>query len=167
MGFAACAADFPGHGPTIPADDLEIYLGVLKSRGLEPFMLHLVDSRYRDLNNDGDPDSGGDQWSADAFHTRDMVRQAAVDWMWLAYAQAEVRDAYPAMLGDWMIIPRPEPPQWPEETLRDACSPGDETYGGREQMLTVVSYNVCTLNDPNRSREECEGLVAPRKAAAL
>ena len=25
--------------------------------------------------------SGGDQWSADVFHTRDMVRQAVVDWM--------------------------------------------------------------------------------------
>ena len=46
------------------------------------FLEHLKDSRYRDLNNDGIPDSGGDQWSADVFHTRDMVRQGVVaDWM--------------------------------------------------------------------------------------
>lgn len=80
-GFAACAADFPGHGPTIDADQLPLVEAVLKGKGLLPFLYHLQDSRYRDLNNDGIPDSGGDQWSADPFHTRDMVRQASVDWM--------------------------------------------------------------------------------------
>src|SRR5687768_9188732 len=48
------------------------------------FLPHLMDARHRDLNNDGTKDSGGDQWSADGFHTRDMVRQAVVDWMQLA-----------------------------------------------------------------------------------
>ena len=78
-GMAACAFDYPGHGPTVSSDQealIETFLGNL---GLYPFYSHLQDSRYRDLNNDGVPDSGGDQWSADAFHTRDMVRQAALD----------------------------------------------------------------------------------------
>ncbi len=84
MGFAACANDFPGHGPTIDEDLLPLVEAVLKPKGLYPFVAHLEDSRYRDLNNDGWPDSGGDQWSADAFHTRDMVRQAVVDWVQLS-----------------------------------------------------------------------------------
>ena len=83
VGVALCAIDFPGHGPTIDPDDLPIIEVLLSTYGLTPFLHHLQDARYRDLNNDGDPDSGGDQWISDSFHTRDMVRQAAVDWMWL------------------------------------------------------------------------------------
>ena len=79
MGYAACAFDYPGHGPTVSAEDEALILGVLGPTGLMPFYEHLMDSRYRDLDYDGRKDSGGDQWSADAFHTRDMVRQAAVD----------------------------------------------------------------------------------------
>ena len=79
MGFAACAFDYPGHGPTVDPDDLEVISAVLTSTGLVPFLTHLDDSRFRDVDNDGDKDSGYDQWTADAFHTRDMVRQGAVD----------------------------------------------------------------------------------------
>lgn len=86
MGMAACVPDYPGHGPTIPADQLPLYEALLNSRGLLPFLQHLQDSRYRDLNNDGIPDSGGDQWTADPFHTRDMVRQGVVDTMQLVKA---------------------------------------------------------------------------------
>ena len=79
MGYAACAFDYPGHGPTLSAEDQALVESVLGPTGLVPFYEHLKDSRYRDLDYDGRKDSGGDQWSADAFHTRDMVRQAAID----------------------------------------------------------------------------------------
>ncbi len=79
MGYATCAFDYPGHGPTVDADQETLLQAVLGARGLLPFYTHLKDSRYRDLDNDGVGDSGGDQWTADAFHTRDMVRQAALD----------------------------------------------------------------------------------------
>ncbi|MDP2307196.1 MAG: hypothetical protein Q8P18_14315 [Pseudomonadota bacterium] len=79
MGYAACAFDYPGHGPTVDPEQEELIETVLGATGLVPFYTHLKDSRFRDLDNDGIPDSGGDQWSADAFHTRDMVRQAALD----------------------------------------------------------------------------------------
>jgi len=79
MGFAACAFDYPGHGPTVDPDEEALILSVLEPTGLMEFYVHLQDSRYRDLDFDGFKDSGGDQWSADAFHTRDMVRQAAID----------------------------------------------------------------------------------------
>jgi len=80
VGMAACAIDYPGHGPTIKDDELEVVELVLKNLKLMPFLAHLKDARYRDVDNDGLPDSGADQWIADSFHTRDMVRQAAVDW---------------------------------------------------------------------------------------
>jgi hypothetical protein len=83
MGMAACAIDYPGHGPTLSDDDLAIITAFLTSMKMSAFLEHLQDARYRDVNNDGVPDSGADQWIADSFHTRDMVRQAAVDWMQL------------------------------------------------------------------------------------
>jgi len=83
VGVAACAIDYPGHGPSVDPDDMELINELLPPAGLYPFFTHLLDSRYADLNNDGQNESGGDQWIADPFHTRDMVRQAVVDWMML------------------------------------------------------------------------------------
>ncbi len=78
-GFASCFMDYPGHGPGINTDQEDQIVSLLQPLGLLPFLWHLEDSRMRDLDNDGRGDSGGDQWIADAFHTRDMVRQSAVD----------------------------------------------------------------------------------------
>ncbi|MCB9689513.1 MAG: hypothetical protein H6735_31035 [Alphaproteobacteria bacterium] len=86
MGMVGCAMDFAGHGPTLDPEDEALAQTVLGPSGLTPFLDQLRDSRYRDLNNDGVKDSGGDQWSADPFHTRDMVRQASVDWMQMVRA---------------------------------------------------------------------------------
>jgi hypothetical protein len=81
IGVAACSLDFPGHGVVLNDDERELMAGLMDAMGLLPFLLHLEDGRARDLDNDGRPDSGSDMWVADGFHTRDMVRQAVVDWM--------------------------------------------------------------------------------------
>lgn len=81
FGIAACSFDFPGHGASTAGEELELASSLLSNAGLSEVLLHLFDGRHRDLDNDGEPDSGGDQWVADPFHTRDMVRQAVVDWM--------------------------------------------------------------------------------------
>ena len=38
MGMAVCAADFPGHGPTIDPDELALIEGFLTLAGLDPFL---------------------------------------------------------------------------------------------------------------------------------
>ena len=53
------------------------------------------------------------------------------------------------------------------EKLTATDRPSEAAYGGQQRSLTVVSYNVFTLNDSAGDRERCEGLVAPRKAAML
>jgi hypothetical protein len=109
IGKAACSFDFPGHGIDVDGDELDTIETILSGMGLLPFLHHLQDNRARDLDNDGAPQSGGDQWSADAFHTRDMVRQAVVDWMAMSRALRDcgsgtmVRDGdgAEAMSCDW------------------------------------------------------------------
>ena len=81
-GMAACSIDFPAHGISLGGEDREEITSVLEALGLLGLMDHLEKGRVSDTNNDGTGDSGSHQWTADAFHTRDQVRQAVVDWMW-------------------------------------------------------------------------------------
>ncbi len=99
LGMAACAADFPGHGLSLSDADMTLIRGYMNAAGISPFLDHLLDGRQRDLNNDGVADSGGDQWTADAFHTADMVRQAAVDWMQMVHSLQDCGDGEMALSG--------------------------------------------------------------------
>ncbi len=81
MGYATCGIDSYGHG-------LNRALGVgratfepvMSRYGLPGLMELLFTGRDRDLNNDLLTDPGADQWTADLFHTRDMVRQSALEY---------------------------------------------------------------------------------------
>jgi len=97
IGNAVCAFDYPGHGLQLDGDDLELAEDLLSISGLWPIFLHLEDDRDRDLDNDGEDNPGGDQWTSDGFHTRDMVRQAAVDHLWFA---AALRNCGQGTMGD-------------------------------------------------------------------
>jgi len=93
-GLAVCAIDAVGHGTSglniTPGTNLaskvslfEIIKSYLGPYHLGPFVDALLHDRARDLNNDGRPESGGDFWTADTFHTRDIVRQSIVDYFQL------------------------------------------------------------------------------------
>jgi hypothetical protein len=97
VGGAVCAFDYPGHGLELGADDQELAESLLEGLGLLPVLDHLASDRARDLDNSGGPNSGGDQWTSDGFHTRDMVRQAAVDHLWFA---AALRNCGTGTMGD-------------------------------------------------------------------
>jgi hypothetical protein len=86
MGFAACGLDSYGHGRSIVLDkrcqgasDYLLGKGVLKSYGMPELATMIFYGRDRDLNNDGCPDGGADQWTANLFHTRDIVRQSVLE----------------------------------------------------------------------------------------
>ena len=70
-GFATCALDAVGHG-------------VAEVAGVRPELRHaIIGPRARDLDNDGRRDPGGDTFSTDLLHSRDMVRQTVLDWLQL------------------------------------------------------------------------------------
>ncbi len=82
VGIAACAFDYPGHGLGLDPAQRDQAVTLLDAMDMMPLLEHLERDRARDLTNDGQPDSGADQWTSDAFHTRDMVRQGAFDHLW-------------------------------------------------------------------------------------
>jgi hypothetical protein len=80
-GIATFVIDSYSHG--IPLGDA-LLTGLIE--GIDnPSLLQLFEAikkdRARDLNGDGVVDVGGDFWTNDTFHTRDIVRQTAVDYL--------------------------------------------------------------------------------------
>lgn len=82
-GFAVMAIDAPGHGIELGPDEKELLDRILLQKGLDPFVDALVTGRTVDLNGDGIGNSGDDFWTSYLFHTRDNVRQYALDLMQL------------------------------------------------------------------------------------
>jgi len=82
-GLATCAFDAQGHGLVLDKSISENPLVkiLMDTYDLQMILTSLTHGRARDLNNDTVLDAGGDYWSANTFHTRDVVRQSVVDWM--------------------------------------------------------------------------------------
>ena len=89
-GIATCAIDAFAHGMPFPANPEEgallsepavVDMITLMAPGYLPMYDIVKGTRCRDLNMDGNLDPAGDFWTLDAFHTRDAVRQTAVDLM--------------------------------------------------------------------------------------
>lgn len=111
MGMAACGIDSFGHGRSTVFREgcpgaSDIQLGKLRLRRYgNPELVNMIFyGRDRDLNNDGCPDSGADQWTANLFHTRDVVRQSVLEQMQFIRILHAVdgiqRDARGNILGD-------------------------------------------------------------------
>jgi pimeloyl-ACP methyl ester carboxylesterase len=83
QGFAVLAIDCPSHGLSINAAEEAMVKGYADSFGLLPMVEAALKNRALDMNHDGQRDSGGDYWTAYMFHTRDQVRQSALDYMQL------------------------------------------------------------------------------------
>jgi hypothetical protein len=92
FGIASVAIDSYGHGlgltpqpgPGASVSEQAVQAALANISGLAPLADAILATRARDLDNDGIRDSGGDLFTANAFHTRDVVRQSVVDWIQLS-----------------------------------------------------------------------------------
>lgn len=80
-GVATVSIDAQGHGLPLPGGIETLIGGLLADQCLVPFGKAIGIDRARDLNGDGNKDSAGLYFSAYMFHTRDALRQSALDWL--------------------------------------------------------------------------------------
>lgn len=79
-GLATVGINAMGHGLVLGDQFTQNTAAALLANAcIGPFYDAINQSRARDLNEDGVPDSGGDFWSSYLFHTRDGVRQSVLD----------------------------------------------------------------------------------------
>ena len=83
MGLAVVSFDNVSHGLDLGKKDSDTLNGGFDALGLGPLAKALTRNRSWDQDLDGVGDSGADFWTAYTFHTRDVVRQTAVDYMQL------------------------------------------------------------------------------------
>jgi hypothetical protein len=83
MGLAVVAIDNVSHGFTIGSSDKGKLMEVFELFGVGKLAEALMRNRSTDQDLDGEEDSGADFWTAYTFHTRDVVRQTAVDYVQL------------------------------------------------------------------------------------
>ena len=82
-GLAVVAIDNVSHGFSLNASDSALLKAVLAGNGIGKMADALTSNRSWDQDLDGLEDSGADFWTAYTFHTRDVVRQTAIDYMQL------------------------------------------------------------------------------------
>jgi hypothetical protein len=80
-GMATIAIDCVSHGLGLDSITQQLVEGAFDHYHLEPMAKALLNDRAFDQNGDGVKDPGADFWTAYTFHTRDMVRQSAVDYL--------------------------------------------------------------------------------------
>jgi hypothetical protein len=81
QGMATLAIDLPGHGLYLDESTQDVAGILLRAYCYGEWINGLTASRAYDLNGDGVPDSGGYNFTAHVFHTRDAARQGVIDQM--------------------------------------------------------------------------------------
>ncbi len=123
QGVASVSIAAQGHGVPLGAGVTRLLTTLLGRSCLAPLGRSLLVHRARDLDGDGVPDQAGRFFSAYMFHTRDTLRQTALDWL---QAIRVVRSFFGA--------PGRDAPRWPggvlpiggeEGTLFDGDLDGD------------------------------------------
>ncbi len=86
QGLATLGINGPGHGLVLDRAQRPLIEALLRGSCLGGLLGPMLTTRARDLNGDAVPDSGGDFWTSYVFHTRDQVRQLALDHLQLIRA---------------------------------------------------------------------------------
>lgn len=85
-GIATIGIDTWGHGINLPPEAVEQVNSLGFFLGARPFLNTMIEGRAVDVDGNGRVDPGDDMFSSYAFHTRDTMRQSAVDHFQLVRA---------------------------------------------------------------------------------
>ncbi|MFO0550314.1 MAG: hypothetical protein U0271_18110 [Polyangiaceae bacterium] len=121
-GLATIGINAMGHGLDIGDVGTEtLAKGIFSGACAGPLFNALTRTRARDLDRDGEPDSGGDFWSSYLFHTRDAVRQSVLDHIQLVRALRTFGTA------DGRMICKNANTGWTTDASEDCDTDGDGT----------------------------------------
>lgn len=132
FGIATVAANAPAHGFPLSnavASTLRTYL---RGQCLGPLGVAMTAGRSRDVNGDGNNDSGANFFTAHLFHTRDMVRQTALDYLQIARTMTDPSWSQPGRV-DYNHDGRPDAPG-------DFNGDGVVDIGGQRDGRTVPFF---------------------------
>lgn len=79
QGVASVGMNATFHGLELNETELQLARNLFQTACQAPFASAMLTGRARDLDGNLSNDSGGDYWTSYLFHTRDVVRQSAVD----------------------------------------------------------------------------------------
>ncbi|MFO0600311.1 MAG: hypothetical protein U0228_33685, partial [Myxococcaceae bacterium] len=83
-GLASIGMENVSHGVGLDPTDLQLARALLANKGIGPmFDAIALNDRAFDQNRDGIKDSGADFWTSYILHTREVVKQSALDYMQL------------------------------------------------------------------------------------
>ncbi len=148
QGIASVGMNATFHGLELGETELALARGLFKTACEAPFASALLSGRARDLDGDGTKDSGGDYWTAYLFHTRDVVRQSAVDLLQMFRVfksfdgkkmsdQDYDADGKPNLAGDF-----------DGNGVPDVGGPNSEFYAWGQSLGGILAPFVAAL-DPN------------------
>jgi len=83
FGMATIGMDAVSHGIGLGKEEENIISEIVKPYGIDPLARAILQGRSLDQNGDGIQDSGVDFFTGYVIHTRDMIRQTAIDLMQL------------------------------------------------------------------------------------
>lgn len=135
-GVAVLAIDCVSHGISLDPEQAAQAQGIIELFGLKSFLSAITDrDRALDLDGDGTDDSGGDFWTAYLFHTRDNVRQSALDYMQLTRILRSFDGT-----RQWGFAPFADDPELPK-LAGDFDGDGEVDIGG-EAPITMLGASL-------------------------
>jgi hypothetical protein len=147
QGIATVGMNAVFHGLDLDETDKQLARALFKGACEGPFSSAFLEGRYRDLNGDGIADSGGDYWTSYLFHTRDVVRQSAVDLLQMF----RIFESYDGKRLDTMQSA--EDPKaktiagdWDGDGTPDVGGPDNQFYAWGESLGGILAPLVAALD---------------------
>ncbi len=147
QGIATVGMNAVFHGLDLGETEKKLAKSLFTSACEGPFSSAFLQGRYRDLNGDGIPDSGGDYWTSYIFHTRDVVRQSAIDLLQMF----RIFESYDGKKLDTEQSD-PDPTKktiagdWDGDGVPDVGGPDNQYYAWGESLGGILAPFVAALD---------------------
>jgi hypothetical protein len=132
MGLATLVIENVSHGLDVSPDEQAQIELILAGQGVPGLADALLDNRALDFDGNGLRESAADFWTAYSFHTRDVVRQSAVDYLQLIRLVRSWDGSKQWDMGD----------EGPTGVAGDFDGDGNVDIGGPDSTISMVGGSL-------------------------